>query len=796
MQTVFEILDWPRLLEHLESCCQTGYGRLLVSQETLFFRDAKAIQHEMTRVDETKRLIQRFGDVTLQETPDILPTLERLEKGGDIQSPQELAILRKGLTQLRLLARFFIQNRSKDLTPSLLVEIESMTLPNAVIERLENTVSEEEELLDSVSEAYTHLKQKRGEIQRGIHQTLQRMMNNPTISKYLQELIVTERQGRSVLPVKAEHKVDLPGIVHGTSASGVTLYIEPKSVIEQNNRFISVTAELEREIRRLLKAVSEALRPEASALQQFLTQAAQLDLAMGKARQSLILKANPVEVWEQPGRLYLRQARHPLLILQGINVIANDILLEVPNQALLITGPNTGGKTVILKLIGLLALMARAGLHLPVSEDSSLSFFDPILADIGDPQSIAQSLSTFSGHMSHLNAFLSCETLSQGLILIDEICAGTDPQEGSALAQALLETFYERGATTVVTTHIGELKVFAHQHPGFLNASVEFDTESLSPTYRLILGVPGSSNALNIASRLGIPDEVIATARSRMSQATADSAQLIESLEMKNRKIAEELAAAQKLREEIQWEETQIRKQLDRIEGEKRKTLQLYREGLRDKLRVIEREVDALKEEVKTPQKKDRQALQRLSGQFRRAQGQTGELFHEESQKLYPNTGLDWNSIQKGDIVECRSLNLNATVVEKNHDRQEVTLQAGILKTVVPFSEIIKKIGKEQSKAKGNQRQSHGKIHLQPKTIALECDVRGMNSEDALAILDKFLDDAMVSGVSTVAVIHGLGSGILKKAVRNHLKALPYIKSFSPAPAMEGGDGKTIIMFS
>ncbi len=801
MQTILDILEWPAILTNLESFCQPGYGRLRVRDEELMLSDAEAIREEMARVDEARVLLQRFGEPSLTEPPDVVPALRRLQKGGAMQSPGELSDLLVALRAMRQVVRFFIQNKSREQAPRLMALMEGITLPNPGIEQLEGVVSDQGELLDSASPEYARLRLEIRNAQAGVRQYFQNMIHRSEVSKYLQEPIVTEREGRLVLPVKAEHKVDVPGIVHGTSATGVTLYIEPNGAVEQNNRLVSLRGNLEREIRRILNALSETLAPEAELLLAFIDQAAGLDLLLAKARQSLRLKANPVEVLDTPGTIYLRQARHPLLMLQPTDVVPNDVIMEPPQQVMLITGPNTGGKTVLLKLVGLCALMVRAGLHPPVAEGSRISLFDPVLADIGDPQSIEQNLSTFSGHMKRLNGFLETPSLDRSLVLVDEICAGTDPQEGSALAQALLETFQERGATCIVTTHIGELKVFAHQHEGFLNASVEFDAQSLRPTYRLILGVPGTSNALNIASRLGIPDAVIGRARAHLTQPASDSAKLIESLETKNRQLTFELEEAQRLRQEIQYEEEQIRQQLNRIEGEKRKTLQLYREGLKDKLRGIEREVEELKAEVRKPKKPNRQTAQHVSGKFRRVQSQTGELFMEETDKLYPTPGIAWDSLKVGDVVESKSLNLSGTIIEKHPTRQELTLQAGMLKTTVPLSDIIQKVGGEKSdksskKSRHAPRETHGKstVHLAaPRSYAMRCDLRGMNSEEALALLDKILDDAMVSGAQVVDVIHGLGTGVLKKAVRAHLKTLPYIKNYGPAPATEGGDGKTIV---
>jgi len=790
MQDIFSILEWDQILSHLGDLCQTGYGRLLIDQGDFLSRDKNKLRHEMQRVDEAKVLLVRYGDISIQEPPDVLFILERLQKQGGLHSPQELADVLRALKSLRQVVRFVVQNATKAETPILETEVELISIPNMVIDMLSAIVSENGELLESASTAYATLKRKVSDARSGIIQQLQAMIQKPAIAKYLQEPVITEREGRYVLPVKVEHKNDVPGIVLGSSATGSTLYIEPKNIIESQNRLKTLYSELNQEIQRILQQVTEQLWPEVDALMQFIDQVAHLDLCFAKARQSNILNANPVEILEEPGVLKLRQARHPLLVLQIDAVVANDILLVPPDRTLLITGPNTGGKTVLLKLAGIFALMVQAGLHLPVAEGSAISLFHPVLVDIGDPQSIAQNLSTFSGHINRLKAFLDESDLTQSLVLIDEICAGTDPQEGAALAQALLDAFYNRGATTIATTHIGELKVAAHQHAGYLNASVAFDTESLAPTYQLLLGVPGTSHALEIAGRLGIPDDVIQFAEARLTKPQSETAALITDLETKNKKLTEELEATQKLREEIAWEENQLRSQLNRLEGEKRKTLQLFRDGLTHKLRVIEQEVDDLKKALQSPRHGDPKELLKLSKRFKRTQSQVGQVFVEETQKLYPNPGIVWESLNIGDTVSSRTLNLSGTITDKHESRRELTIQAGILKTTIPFSDVI---DQQKATSTSKNKQSYTKNQPRPNALTLDCDVRGMTGDDAILFMEKILDDAMAQGYGVVNVVHGLGTGVLKKAIRAHLKTLPYVKSYGPAQAIEGGDGKTII---
>lgn len=804
MSALFETLEWPVLLAHLESCCSTGYGRVLVAEETLFLDSAQAMSEEMVRVDEAKTLLFRIGEPPLQEPVDVVPTLARLAKGGAFLSAEEASACLVTLKTLRQLTRFFTQNVRKDWTPLLFQELSGFSAPNETIDALAQVVTEEGVLQEDASEAYRRLNQRIRDLGGDIRQKLHRLMQQSNVSKALQEALVTQRDGRFVLPVKVEQKGEVPGIVLGVSSTGGTLYVEPHGVVETNNTLIRLQAEREQEIRRILEALSEALRPSVSTLFLFVQAAGQLDLCLAKARQSKILKANPVTVLPQPGVFNLKDARHPLLQLQGNVVVPNSVTFAPPLQILLITGPNTGGKTVLLKLLGLCALMARCGLHLPVAEGSSLSVFDPVFADIGDPQDLSQNLSTFSGHIARMRQIVEAPSLASALVLVDEICAGTDPAEGAALAKALLGTFVDKGSTAVVTTHIGELKVFAHDREAYLNASVEFDAESLKPTYRLLLGVPGTSHALNIATRLGMDIGLIERAKGHLAAPVSDSARLIESLELQNRALSEELAEAQRLKEAIAWEEEQLRLTLNRIEGEKKKTLQLFREGLKDKLRGVEAQVDALKQDLKAPKKTDAKAVQKLSGRYKSAASQTGEIFTSEQDKLYPSPDIAWDKLSVGDVVESRSLNMRATIVAKHAGRKELTLEAGILKTTVPLSDIILQAPKQKPspgarrKARGASGGSHHtSASAAPARVgrswSSECDVRGFTSDEAIFTLETALDEALLDNHEVVCVIHGLGTGVLKQAIRQYLKNLSFVKRFEPGQATEGGDGVTLV---
>jgi DNA mismatch repair protein MutS2 len=468
-----------------------------------------------------------------------------------------------------------------------------------------------------------------------------------------------------------------------------------------------------------------------------------------------------------------------------------------------ITGPNTGGKTVLLKTIGLFALMLRAGLHLPVAEHSSMSHFDCVLADIGDQQSIAQSLSTFSAHMERLKTFLADETdLSRGLVLIDEIVAGTDPAEGAALAKAILDELYRKGAITVVTTHLGELKLDAHQHEGFMNASVEFDPETLSPTYRLMLGVPGASNAIIIAQKLGLKESVIQRARAAMSAPMRESAELLQEFELNNRRLEEELQSARSFRLEAQEAYEKVEFERQKLETEKRQALKQFQSSLKGRIHELEEQIKIIRKELQQNETPD---VEHLARRIKHTGNRADQVFSETREGIGVSNQLTIADLKVGDTVFSRDLELTGEITALDPQSDTVTLQAGILRITAPVSDLqkpytAKQRSKQPPKPKALDRArkvSEGESVLdEPLDPSLSCDVRGQRADDALRSVEKFLDDAVMSGYQAVAIIHGMGTGALKKEIRGYLSGSAYVKRFYPAQATQGGDGKTIIELS
>ncbi len=803
----FELLEWPLLFEHLLAECLTPYG-VQAWESSPFLEDTQVMQRHAAEVDALKTLLIRYGDVTSETTlPDISPTLRRLSKEAHLSLNEFRQILRVLSLGGRLLRHFSRTLKSEPQLDNLLGEIlNEGVIPDEVLAYLSDFIDADGSIKDTASPLLLSLRQKLRHQRQALNQKLQHYLRDAEYASALQSTTATEREGRTVLPVKVEYKSKLPGVIHGASSTGSTIFVEPHALVEINNAMQGLQADLLKEIERILKTLSVYLHPHWEALQALIDALGTLDRRLAAARLSRLLNANPVEILENTQAIEVRQARHPLLVLNNrkrpepIQVVANDITVGGGVRTLVVTGPNTGGKTVLLKTIGLFACMLRAGLHLPVAEQSKMSCFDPILVDIGDQQSIAQSLSTFSAHMGRLKVFLAEETdLSRGLVLIDEIAAGTDPAEGAALAKAVLDELYQKGALSIVTTHLGELKLDAHQHEGFMNASVEFDAETLSPTYRLMIGVPGASNAITIAQKLGIQQHVIDKAKAALSAPVREAADLLQELETRNRQLADELQSARSFRVEAQTAYEKVEFERQKLEEEKRQTLKQFQTGLKGRIHDLEEQIKILRKEIQQGEAPD---LNTLSGKLKAMGRKADQVFGDTRESISEASRLTVADLKVGETVFSRQLELTGEIVSINKATQEVSLQAGILRLTVPVSDLQKPY---KSKLKGKQaprdrrldrpsRASEGaSVVDEPLDPSLSCDVRGQRTEDAMLAVEKFLDEAMMSGYQAVGIVHGMGTGILKKEIRQYLSQSGYVKRHYPAQATQGGDGKTIV---
>ncbi len=754
-------LEWPALFQALLNRCETPYG--VRSWQATPFLDAP--HEQLYAIATLQAHLLRVGDPLLSgPIPDVADALSLVDKGG-VLTGEALGRLLSTLTHGQSLL-FHLTQPGPDV--------------GLLATHLAQHITEDGGLLESASPVLAKLRHQERSLRTDIQRRLDSLIGQ--LATALQSANYTQRDGRFVLPVRAEKRAQVRGVVHGASGTGGTLFIEPESLLPLNNKLRTLEADIDVEVQRLLSLLSAWVQSHQEAITEFLEAVAQADRLLAGARLSRALGAT-VPTVADTSMIALKQARHPLLVLQGVDVIANDVTLGGDDiKTLLITGPNTGGKTVLLKTLGLCALMLRAGLPLPVDEGSTLSLFDPVCVDIGDEQSLVESLSTFSARLTHVKGFLA-QDLSRALVLIDEIGAGTDPAEGAALAQALLEAFYEAGALTVVTTHLGELKLVAHGHPGFQNASVLFNPDTLGPTYQLLQGVPGASHALHIAQRLGLPDAVLTRARHVMSAPARDTAALLEELEHRQRTLDAKLKETEAFRLAAEEAHAQVDELRNDLLQQRRRIAQELKFQLKGQLRELQSRIKVLRERVE----KEETRTDKLRQVEKHLEQRIDQVFepHEVMPATPPPPGL-----KPGDVVFSRRMNLTGTVISVS--AKDAVLEAGVMKMTLPLTDLEKTRGRKPPKVK---EMPAAAFVPEVKSAHRECDVRGQRVETALEEVALFLDTATLAGLEQVDIIHGLGTGALKEAVRSLLKEHPQVKGFHPAPAVEGGDGKTVVLF-
>ena len=652
---------------------------------------------------------------------------------------------------------------------------------------IRSKVSAGGEVMDGASELLRRLRQEERAAHDKLMERLKEMIASPEGRKVLQEPFITTRDDRYVLAVKAEQRSQLQGLIHDVSSSGATVFMEPLATVELGNAWRELKLAEQREVERVLLELARQVGEQADALEESIERLAHIDLALAKARLGNALGGAPAGIIdsngaEKPATIVLVDARHPLLTGEPV-----PISLEIGRdfQGLVISGPNTGGKTVALKTIGLLALMAQAGIPIPAAPGSAFQVFDGVYADIGDEQSIEQSLSTFSAHLGTIVDILHGVT-GRSLVLLDELGAGTDPQEGAAVAKAILSALVRAGATTVVTTHHSEIKAFAHSAPGLENASVEFDSETLAPTYRLTVGLPGRSNALAIAERLGLPPEVVDEARQSMGSGLAEVEALLGEIQERRRQIETELQSAAEARAELDDARTRLRQQQAELDAEQIKAVALERV-----------EVQVMAEEMKSRLRDARRRVNALVG--KRGQQELAEVVAEvdtirhdlEKGVWRPRQdpdGRELEPLRVGDMIHVVGIETPVEVIAEPDDRQIVRVQAGQLRMQVHRSQVR---GKAPSR---RQPSSRAKVSLPPAAqVGAELSVHGLRALEAVEAVDRYLERAAMAGHERVRIVHGKGKGILRSAIQRALGGHQLVGSFRDAEPDEGGEGVTIV---
>ncbi|NLM38101.1 MAG: endonuclease MutS2 [Firmicutes bacterium] len=778
-ERTYRVLEFEKILTRLSTYASSPLGKELALKLRPSCQpdEIRTWQAETT---EACRLFQSGEKVPLGGIHDLQAALKKAGLGG-VLSPEELTAVGDTCRAARLLKAFFRGEKAEQ-APTLAVLAAGLTAFPDLEREIEQAIEPEEgRVKDQASPLLSRLRAQIRTFQNRIRDKLEALVQGNETRKYLQEALITVRNGRYVIPVKQEYRQAIPGIVHDQSASGATLFIEPMAVVEINNQLRQVEAEEEQEVARILAALSALVGEVATPARANLALLARLDLAFAKARYSQALGGTE-PVINNEGYLRLLGARHPLL--EG-KVVPIDLELGRSFHTLVITGPNTGGKTVSLKTTGLLTLMAQSGLHLPAASGSEVGVFTGIYCDIGDEQSIEQSLSTFSAHLTNIIAILQ-EARDEGcLVLLDELGAGTDPAEGATLAIALLEEFHRRGVRTIATTHYGDLKVFAYQTPGVQNASVEFDPQTLAPTYRLLIGLPGRSNAFAVASRLGLDPAVIARARQLLSPGERRVEDLIGEIMKERQLLEQERHDASALRLRAQRDEQQLRAELAELKAKKEELLKAAREEARALVRATRREMEKLLRSLQ--EATDQRTRSRLANQARVVfQNRLAEL----EEPLLPVDEEYRGELEVGMCVRLAGLAQEGEIVDLNAD--SALVQSGAVRLWVERGKLTPLVGRKQ-------KPEPGKIKMgalgqeKAKTISPELDLRGMTVEEALQVTDKYLDEAVLAGLPWVRLIHGKGTGVLRTAIAEYVKKHPRVSKYRWGETNEGGMGVTVV---
>ena len=800
------ILEYFKILELVG-----GYCEFPVSEEkALNVRPTGDIIEARRLLAETREAVEVLAnhtEISIGGARDIRSDIDLAVHGG-VLAPNELLDIKFTLISARKLGRMF--ERSSQEYPRLADIAAQLPPPLGIIDAISSAISDRGDILDSASEKLASIRRDLRVVHDRLLSKLQKMVNNPDVAPLLQETLITQRDGRYVLPLRAEFKGRIKSIVHDQSSSGATIFVEPLTVVDLNNQYRELHLAERDEERRIQAALSQQVGFYSNDLLQAVEIIAELDLALAKAKYAVEIQASEPVLrviknrgkTQHPGTVMkLYQARHPLLDPE--TVVAIDVEISPETYALVITGPNTGGKTVVLKTVGLLALMAQSGLHLQALKGSEISLFDAIYADIGDEQSIEQSLSTFSSHITNIIRILA-QADSKSLVILDELGAGTDPQEGAALARALLTHILSQGITTLVSTHHPELKAFAHATSGVDNASVEFDLLTLRPTYRLTIGLPGRSNAMAIAERLGLPESIIRTARSEIRAEDIRADDLLDEIQQQRELAHQSRSAAEESRQESEALQSELVEHLAGIEDERLQILEDARLESETQVQEIKTEVEKVKRELT----RLRQPTEALNTIEERVENFEADILQPEAavrpEVLIP---LD-RPIKPGDRVRLRTLETKGVLISLDEEGAEVQVGNVRVRTRLRDLELIGEsdLGLESG---GESAKPGGTDHRQDRAQAgststrngdffaespgMEINLRGQRADEALDSLERYLDSAYLVGLPFVRIVHGKGTGKLRQVVREALKGHPHVKSFEAGGDKEGGEGVTVV---
>ena len=780
-------LELGAVLQMLSDCAGSQGGK----EACLRLRpssDLEEVELMLGQTTAASNLCTRKGNPVFGDVTDMSASLERADRGGSLQPIELLRIA--GILRCARNIKGYV---SEDEEETVLDPLFRALTPNKHLEdKIFGVILSEDEIADNASAALADIR-RHMRIQSGkIRDSLQKVISSPAYSKFLREPIITIRQGRYVVPVKSECRNEVPGLVHDVSATGSTYFVEPMSAVNANNALRELELKEKKEIERILAELSSDAAAYRESIQLNYQMLVQLDVIFAKAKLAYGMRAW-APVMNDQGRVELRNARHPLISPK--TVVPISLRLGSDFDSMIITGPNTGGKTVTLKTIGLLTLMAECGLHVPAGDGSVLSTFDRILADIGDEQSIAQSLSTFSSHMRTIvDVVAQCD--DRTLVLFDELGAGTDPTEGAALATAIIEFCRKMGSRVVATTHYAELKLYAMRTKGVINASCEFDVETLRPTYKLLIGIPGKSNAFAISRKLGLFEEILKEADDLVDKSDKDFEDVLSQLEQQRQQMEAARQEAERLRQETARIKQQSEEYHEQLRREKEKAMESARREAQAIIEEARAAANLASEELKALRKQltesaDTTGINQRQAELRRGLNEAEDkLRASQPQKERPKPT---RGILVGDTVELLKLGTKANVLAINKDGT-YQLQAGILKMTAKADEIYLLEHENPYQAKG-ARPKHSGREMKLSAMPTEVDLRGMDAVEAICVLDRYLDEAMRSNLTQVRIIHGKGTGTLRAAVQQALKKNKFVKKFRLGQYGEGEDGVTIAEF-
>ena len=781
-----KILEYNKIIEMLKAGAASEMTRQVIS-ELRPMTDIYEIRHLLQQTTEAVKVIVIKGNPPMSAFYDIAPALMRARKGGAL-TMQQLLQISYNMRTARTMSAFL----EKDLTeiPALTAIREVISVNRDLENEITRCILSEDEMADNASPELRSIRRSIVRQNEAIKAKMNHMLSSAENKTLLQDSIVTMRDGRYVIPVKQEHRSRFPGIVHDQSSTGATLFIEPQVIVNMNNELKQLFLDEKKEIDRILAELSDRVAENYHGIYNNQKLLVELDYIFAKGKLSLSYRGEEPHISEE-GIFDLKQARHPLLDQK--KAVPINASLGRSYSTLIITGPNTGGKTVTLKTAGLLSMMAASGLHIPASSESIIPVFEDIFADIGDEQSIEQSLSTFSSHMNNIVNIV--DRAGPGcLVLLDELGAGTDPTEGAALAIAVLEKLRANGALIFATTHYTELKKYAISTAGVQNASMEFDVETLSPTYRLTIGIPGKSNAFEISRKLGLSESIIDKARELLEGRDIEFEDVIAALEDDRKRAEEERdqaialnIAMKKQKQELEQREAEIKQKKSEILAKAREEAREIVREAKDTTREVQKElrelnrIDSIAERNKVFDE-GRRKLRNLEGRYR-----------EKTVKQVNNKPVKASDLKTGNRVKVLSLDQNGEIMTLPDDKGNMTVQMGILKATVNIKDIMLIDEVKKQKASPKQRNYSSMYQAKAMNMSTTINVRGQNLDDAVMNVDKYLDDAFMAGLKEVTVIHGRGEGILRTGLQQMMKRHKHVKAFRKGAYNEGGDGVTIV---